>query len=234
MARDLLTIRCPDDIKQAVEERMSTSGKAKTDVVLELLRTALGMPSTATNEVSIPLLDDRITVLLDNRTTELYDQLNARVEEAIAPVKEALGAMATQWEEYKKERQETYNQWLTEARELGRELERAKQQSPLPIKSAPPVASSTPAAKGKVPRVAPKSQRNKSGRKQPGVVLARVEANLIRGQERTADELAEFIGVTAQGIRARRDAEEKGSAENLAEWGLRFIPNSKPQKYERI
>lgn len=93
MARDLLTIRCPEDIRQAIEQRMVSSGKGKTDVVLELLRAGLGMPSTATAALSTTSLDERITTSLDNRTTALYDQVNARVEEAIAPVKEALAAM---------------------------------------------------------------------------------------------------------------------------------------------
>lgn len=108
MARDLLTIRTPDDIRQAIEERMSTTGKGKTEVVLELLRTALGMPSTTTAALDITALDERITIMLDERTTELnqrttvsldqcktllYEEVTARVEKAIAPVKGALAAM---------------------------------------------------------------------------------------------------------------------------------------------
>ena len=89
MARDLLTVRCPEDIRQAIEERMASTGKAKTDVVLELLRAGMGMTST-TPEISATSLDERITVLLDNRTTLLYEQVTARVEEAIAPVKDVL------------------------------------------------------------------------------------------------------------------------------------------------
>lgn len=94
MARDLLTIRCPEGIRAAIEERMATSGKGKTDVVLELLRTALGMPTTDSTAVSTTTLDERITALLDERTTALYESVTARVEEAIAPVKEHLAAMA--------------------------------------------------------------------------------------------------------------------------------------------
>lgn len=93
MARDLLTIRCPEDIRQAIEERMVTSGKGKTDVVLELLRAGLGMPSTTTDEVSKTTLDERITLLLDSRATALDEQVNARVEEAIAPVRKAMAVM---------------------------------------------------------------------------------------------------------------------------------------------
>ena len=89
MARDLLTVRCPEDIRQAIEERMASTGKAKTDVVLELLRAGMGMTST-TPEISTTALDERIAVLLDNRTTLLYEQVTARVEEAIAPVKDVL------------------------------------------------------------------------------------------------------------------------------------------------
>ena len=90
MARDLLTVRCPEDIRQAIEERMVTTGKAKTDVVLELLRAALGMPSTDTAGISATALDERITALLDARTTLLYKQVTTRVEEVIAPVNDAL------------------------------------------------------------------------------------------------------------------------------------------------
>lgn len=90
MARDLLTIRCPEDIRQAIEERMVSTGKAKTDVVLELLRAALGMPSIDTAGISATALDAHITALLDIRTTALYAQVSARVEEAIAPANDAL------------------------------------------------------------------------------------------------------------------------------------------------
>ena len=123
MARDLLTIRCPEDIKAAIEEKMATSGKGKTDVVLELLRAALGMPSTAPERISITTLDERLDVLLDNcmtlldaritvtlddcitvltkrtttlldeRVTALHEQMTAQIEEALVPVEEALAAM---------------------------------------------------------------------------------------------------------------------------------------------
>ena len=92
MARDLLTIRCPEDIKAAIEERIVATGKAKTDVVLELLRAGMGMPSITT-EISTTALDERITILLDNRTTALYEQVTTRVEEVIAPVEKVMETM---------------------------------------------------------------------------------------------------------------------------------------------
>ena len=79
MARDLLTIRCPEDIKTAIEDRMATTGKGKTDVVLELLRTALGMPSTATEGISITALDERLDTLVDERLHNCMTSLDARI-----------------------------------------------------------------------------------------------------------------------------------------------------------
>lgn len=121
---------------------------------------------------------------------------------------------------------------FSRACELGRELERAKQQSPLSIESEPPVASSVPAAKRKAQPRASKSST--SGKKPPGFVKKLVEENLTRGKQLPAMDLAPLIGVSDTAIRDRRRAEEQGKAGKLAEWGLKFVPGSDPHLYERI
>lgn len=41
MAKDLLTIRCPEDIRRVIEERMTLTQLGKTDVVVDMLRQSL-------------------------------------------------------------------------------------------------------------------------------------------------------------------------------------------------
>lgn len=49
MTSDLLTIRCPKDLLQAIDERVKTEGKRKTDVVIKALRAGLGIEETRQN-----------------------------------------------------------------------------------------------------------------------------------------------------------------------------------------
>lgn len=49
----VIGIRVPDKISDAIETRVRATGKKKTDVVLELLRQALGMLDPATKDLSV-------------------------------------------------------------------------------------------------------------------------------------------------------------------------------------
>jgi len=68
----------------------------------------------------------------------------------------------------------------------------------------------------------PPTVHRPTNKSKPGTVKQRVEENLSLGQEETADELVKIIGVSAPGIRARRDTGK------LEEWKLELVPDSNP------
>lgn len=75
MPRDLLTIRCPEDVKEAIEQIMTESGRSKTEVVVELLRQALSLET--------PI---RYTATLDDERSVLYQQLLDEMDQRLEPI----------------------------------------------------------------------------------------------------------------------------------------------------
>ena len=75
MPRDLLTIRCPEDVKEAIEQIMTESGRSKTEVVVELLRQALILET--------PI---RYTATLDDERSVLYQQLLDEMDQRLEPI----------------------------------------------------------------------------------------------------------------------------------------------------
>lgn len=71
----------------------------------------------------------------------------------------------------------------------------------------------------------------KSGKKSPEQIKAikeLIEANLEPGQQIETEALANLTGLTVPGIRHRRNVE------TLHELSLQLVPDSKPEKFERI
>lgn len=83
MPRDLLTIRCPEDVKEAIEQRMAESGRGRTEVVVELLRQALSLEISP--RYTAPL-DKSITAQIDDRSSVLYQCIANEVERLIEPM----------------------------------------------------------------------------------------------------------------------------------------------------
>ena len=75
MSRELLSIRCPVDVLDAVAERVVATGMSKTDIVLNLLRVGLQLPS----------IED---------TTSTVEVIDERIENALAPIKEELSRLS--------------------------------------------------------------------------------------------------------------------------------------------
>lgn len=78
MAKDFLSIRCPDDILAAIEERMKATGRSRTDVVVKLLRQALGL-SLSESEMSDGLtLDERVESILEDKMHSFVNSINQK------------------------------------------------------------------------------------------------------------------------------------------------------------
>jgi hypothetical protein len=75
---------------------------------------------------------------------------------------------------------------------------------------------------------APTSPTVKPGKQRPEEIKKIVEAKLPPGQKITTKELAALIGKSSEAVRQRRDTGR------LPEWGVRLVPGSRPEEFERI
>lgn len=67
MGRDLLTIRCPEDLLSFIDERVIASGKNKTEVVIELLRRGTGLNEIDNNRTNQDELEQLIESMIDDK-----------------------------------------------------------------------------------------------------------------------------------------------------------------------
>lgn len=93
MEKPLLTIRCPEDVQRAIEEQMKTTARGKTEVVVALLRQALGLVQTEAQQLNGLTLDERIESIVAEKTEFITRQMNELLQqqsEAIQQIVEQL------------------------------------------------------------------------------------------------------------------------------------------------
>lgn len=108
MNSGLLTVRCPEDLLQAINERVKESGKRKTDVVIQALRVGLGVddarPSglASTNNGS-PHQSDYLSRQLEEIKNEIAKDVdqkyNALVQQSQDTVQQVVKQVVKQAEE---------------------------------------------------------------------------------------------------------------------------------------
>lgn len=150
MPRQQINIKLPPELIEALREKASTEEITLTELIQGYCEQGLGLPPSNHQPVDtasiyeriLTEVDNRIAVQLDIRIPELEEPLLTQLEERIAFVVDARISsqvalleqrMATQLGENIRE---GFSRACEVGKELGRELERAKQQSPYPDESA--------------------------------------------------------------------------------------------------
>lgn len=74
---DLLTVRCPKDLLQAINAQVKATGKRKTDIVIQALRLGLGQPESS-NGNSLPLQSDYLSGQLEEIKNEIAEDFERK------------------------------------------------------------------------------------------------------------------------------------------------------------
>jgi hypothetical protein len=88
---NLLTFRCPSDLREAIHRRMADSGKNKTAVVIELLRLGLGMSNGSETQVrqeEPEYLQEIIESVVEHKMQSVVDNLNGMLVEMQSKVRD--------------------------------------------------------------------------------------------------------------------------------------------------
>ena len=122
-------LRVPSALVDAVKELSRLHRSGYTSAVLTGLQQLIAAIDSSVDSVSSVAAGKSDTELLAELIAGLDERIAAQVAVQVAQLEERMSA---QLEEHMRERQEDSMQWYTKACDLGRELERAKQQSPYP------------------------------------------------------------------------------------------------------
>ncbi|MCG8364111.1 MAG: ribbon-helix-helix domain-containing protein [Pseudanabaenales cyanobacterium] len=74
MANKTVSFRIPDEIIQALETQVKTTGRSKTSLIVEALAQALGLPQASPEVITITSLQHQLQVL-EQKVTALSSQL---------------------------------------------------------------------------------------------------------------------------------------------------------------